>query len=165
MKTYPANTDYAVAVDGSIFRVNGGKARPGAPVKLKAHIGSTGYYVVNLHEVPHKVHRLLAETYISNPSKLPVVAHKDGNKLNNDIDNLYWASYKDNSDDALRHGTRACNSRHGNAVLNEEQVRAIRALAAKREPRGHPRVADIADQFGVSIPTIKDVLKRRTWFR
>lgn len=33
-------------------------------------------------------HRLVAEAYIPNPNGLPVVNHKDENKLNNNIDNL-----------------------------------------------------------------------------
>ena len=41
-------------------------------------------------------HRLVAENFIPNPNHLPIVNHKDGNKLNNNINNLEWASYSDN---------------------------------------------------------------------
>jgi len=41
-------------------------------------------------------HRLVAEHFINNPNLLPVVNHIDGNKLNNNIYNLEWASYSDN---------------------------------------------------------------------
>jgi hypothetical protein len=37
-------------------------------------------------------HRLVAEAFIPNPNNLEIINHKDGNKLNNNIDNLEWVS-------------------------------------------------------------------------
>lgn len=41
------------------------------------------------------VHRLVAETFLGG-IKGETVNHKDGNKLNNRVDNLEWASYTEN---------------------------------------------------------------------
>ena len=43
------------------------------------------------------VHIIVAETFIENINDNLVVNHKDGNKLNNNIDNLEWCSYSENN--------------------------------------------------------------------
>lgn len=53
-----------------------------------------------------KVHRLVATYFIDNPDNLPVVNHKDGNKENNNVDNLEWVSYSDNNNHAVKTNLR-----------------------------------------------------------
>ena len=68
---------------------------------LKGSIGENGYKYYRLSKDNRKkmfyAHRLVAEHFLSNPENLPVVNHKDGNKLNNNVDNLEWVSYSDNT--------------------------------------------------------------------
>jgi len=44
-----------------------------------------------------KIHRLVAKAFLKNPDNLRVVDHIDNVKYNNDVSNLRWASYRDNS--------------------------------------------------------------------
>ena len=80
------------------------------PYKLVLMINKFGYCVVNLY-IKHKpkqfrVNRLVAEAFIPNPDNLPQVNHKDGDKLNNNVENLEWCTAKYNTDHAIATGLR-----------------------------------------------------------
>lgn len=57
--------------------------------------------IKNKNKKDFKVHRLVAEAFIENPNNYKVVNHKDGNPLNNNVDNLEWCTQKYNSQHSL----------------------------------------------------------------
>ena len=67
---------------------------------LKNMIGKHGYYYVHLGKNGCKnaktVHRLVAKAFINNNDNFPVVNHIDGNKRNNNVQNLEWCTYSKN---------------------------------------------------------------------
>lgn len=42
----------------------------------------------------HYVHELVAKAFVPNPDNLPYVEHIDGNRSNNNADNLRWTSIR-----------------------------------------------------------------------
>ena len=93
-KLIPNYENYWIFDNGDVYNENTKQV-------LKGSIGEHGYRYYRLSKDNKKKmfygHRLVAEAFLDNPNDLPVVNHKDGNKLNNNVDNLEWVSYSDNT--------------------------------------------------------------------
>lgn len=64
------------------------------------------FLTLNGEKIHKKAHRLVAELFIENKESLPVINHKDGNKLNNHVSNLEWCTYEHNNHHAIQTGLR-----------------------------------------------------------
>ena len=86
--------NYYIYDNGDVLNISTNKI-------LKGSIGENGYKYYRLSKDNNKTmfyaHRLVAEHFLENPNSLPVVNHKDGNKLNNQLSNLEWVSYSENT--------------------------------------------------------------------
>lgn len=123
---------------------------------LNPDIAANGYCRVTL-SVNRKrkqvyLHRLLAEHFLPNPDNLPQVNHKDGNKLNNDLDNLEWCTVQENTIHAYRHGliNHISGKDHPNyGKYGASSKRAKRVLATNI-------VTNETKEYGALVETIKD---------
>lgn len=66
------------------------------------------YLYVRLDKINKAIHRLVAQHFIPNTYNKPYVNHKDGNKFNNHIDNLEWATFSENNKHAVDTGLNPC---------------------------------------------------------
>jgi len=59
-------------------------------------VNENGYIRVYIYNKTYGLHRLIALTFLENPDNKEQVNHKDGNKLNNTVENLEWSSNREN---------------------------------------------------------------------
>lgn len=78
------------------------------PKMIKQSKDAGGYLIVSLYDATNtknsknvKVHRLVAQAFINNPSNLPQIDHIDGNRDNNCVCNLAWVTCKTNANNPI----------------------------------------------------------------
>jgi hypothetical protein len=113
---------------------------------------------INLKTKRARVHRLVAKAFIPNPEGKPQVAHEDGDRSNNHVSNLRWATAKENDQDKEKHGTVMRGERNANAKLTHNGV-----LNAKRMREEGHSYESIGKHFGLHRETIRLALTGKTW--
>jgi len=124
-----------------------------------SRIKEKNYLFIALQGQKWLYHRLLATLFIPNPENKPYVCHKDGNHMNNNLNNLYWGTHQENELDKYKHGTIMNGSKNGNSKLTEKEVLQIRSSYK-------PYVVtcrDLGKVFNVDQSLIYLIIKRRVW--
>ena len=102
----PFDNKYAVSNKGKILNVKSGR-------QLKTNVNKNGYEYVQLStngkRRTYRIHRLVAQCFISNDDLKPYINHIDGNKLNNDVTNLEWCTAKENDNHARNNNLKVQN--------------------------------------------------------
>ncbi|MDB4261666.1 NUMOD4 domain-containing protein [bacterium] len=131
---------------------------------LKQQVSTWGYLMVSLcrdgKPVRRSVHRLVCMAFhgVPEPASLDT-CHNDGSRDNNVPCNLRWATRKENLSDKVKHGTHTKGENHGPAKLAKVQVEDILSRIAD----GRETYREIAARHGVTIATICDIHKGRSW--
>ena len=100
---------------------------------LKGKIDNVGYktYALALQERRSKsgkklskmvyAHRLVAEYFLDNPNNYDIVHHKDGNRLNNNVENLEWTNVKEHNQHHNVNSSRKVTPKYFEKNLSGEQ--------------------------------------------
>ena len=109
---------YEVSNYGRVRSIKFGKEKI-----LKTSRNTNGYLFVSIRKNGHRkncrVHRLVAETFIPNPSNLSEINHLDEDKDNNLVQNLEWCDRKSN----CNFGTR--NKRISQKLTNGKLSKSV----------------------------------------
>lgn len=118
---------------------------------------SGGYRIVIIPRQNQKkeyLHRLVLMAHAGMPEDGQIARHLDGNAMNNNIENLAWGTPRENSIDALRHGTaRTC------AFVDPDMIRDIR----RRYHIDGMSQSALAAVYGVSQTTIGKIVRFDSW--
>lgn len=120
----------------------------------KTHRQHKGYWQVVLsyrnETKTIRLNRLVLFTFMGNaPSPVHQAAHRDGDKDNNSLSNLYWATPEENAADRKRHGTYRSGSDHPMAKLSNADLifaRWLRSIGKSWK--------EIGEEVGVTADTI-----------
>lgn len=117
---------------------------------------STGYLRLHYKGKSYYVHRLVALKFLGEPNGLHV-NHKDGNKLNNSIQNLEYVTRAGNAEHAHATGLiNASGEANGRAIMTKEKVLELRSRSSECSKK-------LAEEFGISRSTVYNIINRDTW--
>lgn len=135
----------------------------------KQHINKEGYNQVCVslggrkQKKVFKIHKAVAETYIQNNECKNTVNHIDGNKQNNSVDNLEWATNAENVQHAFDTGLAKpkMGTDHWCSKLSSDDVSYIRSHYIKNDVEYGSRA--LGRKFGVDHCKILDVVNYESY--
>lgn len=105
------------------------------------------------------IHRLVAFAFIGSCPDGHECAHMDGDPENNRVENLKWATKRENQNHRVIHGTDCRGEKCYAAKLKESDVHEIRRLAKA----GGMTYAEIGRIFGITPSPVRSIITRKTW--
>lgn len=156
-RNIPGMEYYSVSRDGDVKSNRRGKL-------LTPQVDKGGYVRVHLsfdgEDLCAQVHRLVALTYLPNPENKAAVNHKDGDKKNNRVSNLEWATYSENMQHTFEN--KLIVAERGEArwssILNEADVHSICSRLEAGES-----VKSVSDTTGLNIKTVSNINTGNKW--
>lgn len=154
---------YWITNHGRVFSTAPCTRALGPVREMKLRVNKQGYLALSLQvdevKVVCMVHRLVAKAFLPEaPAGKDFVCHRNGNILDNNPRNLYWADPKDHGFSNILHGHTTIGSRSGMSKLTEPDVARIKGLVA----RGTKQRA-ICRHFKMTKATISAIVNEHTW--
>ncbi len=155
---------FAVTEDGRVFATRFGRYGGAGELKPWGTGRGRAYQAVRSRHLGRTVyvHRLIAEAFIPNPSKQPMVNHINGDKSDNRASNLEWCTGAENQQHAVAIGLIKRGADCKAATISESVARGVKAFL-KGRPMTPGAQAAAARAFGVSKNVVQGIASGRTW--
>lgn len=128
----------------------------------KITLKSLGYMQVTLaKEGLHKrelVHRIVALAFIDNPLNKPEINHIDGNKSNNEVDNLEWVTSSENQIHA--NNVLGCQAGENHPLSKFKNIEIPEIIKEYNTIKNYRK---IANKYMVAPSTIRRIIIRKTY--
>lgn len=121
---FPLNRNYVVHQNGSIYKRTGQKLNTFEWGKKDAGTGLP-YLGVSIGSKCYLIHRVVAITFIPNPSNHNQVDHIDKNIYNNHKNNLRWMTHGENRSHSTRNRIRRDNGKYKGVYRHGPHWRVI----------------------------------------
>lgn len=164
-RAVPGHSGYEVSSLGRVrsYRAHGGKRRLAVPRLRTIRVGVNGYVQVGLQvasgqQKQFSVHSLVAAAFLGPRPEGHHVAHFDGDRANNHVSNLRYATPHENAQDKERHGTVLRGEDGANTKLTAQQVEEIRLRYLNGELQ-----APLALAFGISQSQVSNIVRHASW--
>ena len=129
--------------------------------KIRQYQGYLCVDLCNKKTKRHSIHRLVAFAFCSNPNKYNHVNHIDGNKSNNNSENLEWVTCSQNHKHAFKIGLRVPTKGElsGTSKLTLKEVTKIRLDFQT----GNYTHKEIGIKYNISRRHIGDIINKVCW--
>ena len=117
---------------------------------------ASGYKRVTLtvgkKKVSYSVHRLIAITFLNNKENTRTVNHIDGDKLNNNVSNLEWATYSENHKHAFKNGLMKISDR-----CKEQAKKNIHKAVLKNRKLSIDDASEICEAYDTGLFSCREL--------
>lgn len=131
------------------------------PRIMRTYLNNRGYHIIHLRinnkRIAYTVHRLVALIFLKNTDPLKTTVNHEVSKDDNRAESLSWMTQSDNSIHGVTHGLLPKGTDSHLSVLDELQVRTIKALKLELTQE------KIASYFGVHRGTVGSILRGLSW--
>ena len=133
--------------------------------ELRKNVNKQGYLTTVIsrgrkRKIAIKIHRAVAENFLERIDGKEYINHIDGDKRNNNVENLEWCTPSENIKHAINNGLlinkKGCEVY--NSCLNENDVRKIRIMLKNGEKQ-----CDIAKFYNVSHDVIYHIAHHQSY--
>lgn len=151
---------YVITRDGRVFTFWKNHKKWKEQAKRKH---TNGYLRATINGKDFYIHRLVAEAFLENPNGYKEVNHKDGDKTNNNVENLEWCTRSQNNRHAFETGLRDYEELKRMAKMPKLKRRRFSTEDILRIRSSTESDTKLAAEYKVTRGVIYQIRTRRTY--